>query len=65
MYLIEVSSSIVTPFPSPMIRTDVAEWLREAITEGWRLVHEGPPWAEYAIAFQDDADAALFRISWP
>jgi hypothetical protein len=64
MHLIEVLPGIATPFPTPTVRTNVAEWLGENATEAWRVVHEGPPWADLTLASADQTDAALFRLSW-
>jgi hypothetical protein len=51
--LIEAPPGIVTPLPTPLIRQDVADWLDANTTRGWQVVHEGPPWADHAIAFDD------------
>lgn len=64
MHLIEVPPSIVTPFPTPTLRPDVAEWLASKAHGGWRIVHEGPPWADFSLAFADQTEAALFRLAW-
>jgi hypothetical protein len=64
MHLIEAPPGTVTPFPTPTIRADMAEWLDANTQEKWRLTHEGPPWADFTLAFADQTDAALFRLAW-
>ena len=63
-HLIEVPPSFVSPFPVPAVRPDVAGWLASNASGGWRIAHEGPPWAEFSLAFAEPEDAALFRLSW-
>lgn len=64
VHRIEVPPSIVAPFPTPAIRPDVAAWLASNARAEWRITHEGPPWADFSLAFADQGNAALFRLSW-
>lgn len=64
MHLIEVPPSFVAPFPTPVIRPDVADWLASHAHAGWRLSQKGPPWADFSLEFADQTDAAMFRLSW-
>lgn len=64
MHLIEVPPSFVAPFSAPAVRADVAAWLASHARAEWLIAHEGPPWADFALAFASRDDAALFRLWW-
>ena len=65
MRLIEVPSSIVRPFPTPVIRSEVVEWLDVNSSKNWWLApNDGLPCADHANGLADRTDAALFQLWW-